>query len=345
MNIFITGATGFIGGKIIEDLLPQSDKIFVLARSEKKALELLEQFTEEQQKQIQVLYGDITYPDLGLSTYVQEKLEDQIDVLYHMAALVKFDQELKEELFAINYEGTKNTLKLAEKIKVKRFLHVSTAYTLGKIDSGEEKLYPLETPFFNPYEESKRLAEHEVFKYKDKMEVSIFRPAIVVGDSETGEANSAFTLYGFMRGIEVFNKRMKRRKTGESVYRVIADLMATSNFVPVDYVCKVLVAGLQHAEREKIYHIVNTNPPKNLMILDYIRERLDFPELTVTESLEGLREEEQYLNQLLAVFHVYLNRNIRFVAENTESLLKKAGENLLNMDEAMLKRIIMGYTS
>ena len=119
-----------------------------------------------------------------------------IDKFYHLAALVKFNFELADELFQINYTGTQHAIELAKKLNSKHFLYVSTAYTIGEKELAYEELHPVDTPTNNPYEASKVQAEHLVAQEKD-MATSIIRPAIIIGDSVTGEADSKFTLYGF----------------------------------------------------------------------------------------------------------------------------------------------------
>lgn len=347
MTIFLTGATGFLGGKLLQNLLTTSNEsLFVLARDMKKAERLRHTFPKEHQKRIHLLQGDITKSNFGLSDKTITELQNNVQTFYHLAALVKFDEDLRDTLFAINYDGTKNALELASLLSVKNFFYVSTAYTVGKHKLGTEKLYPMEKAGHNPYEESKVQSEHLAFSYTDQMNVSIFRPSIIVGDSETGEADSEFTLYGFMRALEVFKKRVSRNsKNAEVVYRVVADKNATSNLVPVNYVADVLAVANKNAESGKIYNITNPLPESNHTILSVIKDALDFQKLEIAEQLQDfeMTKEELWLNDMIQVFYSYLSRSFTFDDSNTQALLANTDIAHLTMDEAALKRIIYAY--
>jgi thioester reductase-like protein len=346
LNLFLTGATGFLGGKLIKNLLlDKQNEVFMLVRNVEKAEDLRDSFPSADQRRIHIFQGDITYPMGGLSLEDIEWLTNKIDAVYHLAALVKFDLDLRDELFAANYDGTKNILGLAAKLQAKSFYYVSTAYTVGTLTHGVEELYPEDGEFNNPYEESKVKSEHLVFSYRDQMDVSIFRPAIIVGDSKTGEADSQFTLYGFMRALAVFKRKTARKSGGTRTYRLVAAKNGTSNLVPVDYVADILSKAPQKAAADKIYHITNPNPPTNSELLHLLKEALDFQNLSVVEHTdEKLDEEEVRLNSLVDVFKVYLAGNLSFDDRNTQDLIRGTGVAHLNMTDDMIGMIIRaGY--
>lgn len=347
MNIFLTGATGFLGGKLIKNIVKESNHhIYVLARNMEKAENLRKTFSKDEQERIHFIEGDITSPYCGLASHQLEDLKDNVDIVYHLAALVKFDHDLRDELFSVNYDGTKHVLELATSCNVKKFYYISTAYTVGQNPIGLEKLYPTEGPFNNPYEESKVKSEHLVFSYQDQMDISIFRPAIIVGDSKTGEADSHFTLYGFMRALDIF-KRKTLRKPGskDTFYRVIASKEGTSNFVPVDYVADILGLAVENAKPNTIYNITNPNPPSNLEVLHMLKNALDFDHLSIVDDHKeyDLTEEEERLNQMVGVFRAYLESNIVFQDENTQALIEGTNVEHLNMTNETVEMIVDAY--
>nr|WP_204502027.1 SDR family oxidoreductase [Aquibacillus albus] len=347
MNIFLTGSTGFLGGKLMKNLLKDTNHhLFVLARNRQKASELKSTFTSTEQNRIHLLIGDITRPNCGLQAEQIKDLEGNVDCFYHSAALVKFDQHLRDELFAINYDGTKNALELARVMDVQKFYYVSTAYTVGQRSKGVEQLYSPAVSYNNPYEESKVKSEHLVFSYKNEMEVSIFRPSIIVGDSNTGEADSQFTLYGFMRALDVFKRKILRKETTlNTTYRIIANRAGTSNFVPVDYVAEVLSLALLNAEKNKIYHITNPKPPSNWELINMFKQALSFDRLSIVENFENykLSAEEEKLNRMVDVFKVYLATNIEFEDHNTQKLIHNTQVTHLNMSNDTIQMIINAY--
>jgi thioester reductase-like protein len=346
LNLFLTGATGFLGGRLIKNLLQdKQNEIYILVRNVQKAETLRDSFPTADQRRIHIYQGDITQPMAVLSPDDIEWLTNKIDAVYHLAALVKFDLDLRDELFAANYDGTKHILELASQLKTRKFYYVSTAYTVGTLPHGVEDLYPTDGTFNNPYEESKVKSEHLVFSYRDKMDVSIFRPAIIVGDSKTGEADSQFTLYGFMRALAVFKRKTARRSNEDRTYRLLAAKEGTSNLVPVDYVADILSLAPQKAEKDKIYHITNPNPPTNAELLQMVKEALEFHSLSVVESSdEQLDEEEIRLNSLIDVFKVYLAGNLKFDDGNTQELIQGTDVGHLEMSDEMIEMIIRaGY--
>jgi thioester reductase-like protein len=346
LNLFLTGATGFLGGKLIKNLLQdKQNEVYILVRNVEKAENLRDSFSPADQQRIHIFQGDITYPKARLSLEDIEWLTNKIDAVYHLAALVKFDLDLRDELFAANYDGTKHILELASSMQVKKFYYVSTAYTVGTLTHGVEELYPTDGRFNNPYEESKVKSEHLVFLYQDQMDVSIFRPAIIVGDSKTGEADSQFTLYGFMRALSVFKRKLARRKKCEKNYRLVAAKEGTSNLVPVDYVANILSVASQKAKANEIYHITNPNPPTNFALLEILKEALEFSNLSAVEDTANytLDEEEERLNNMVDVFKVYLSGNITFDDKNTQKLIKDTHISHLNMDNSIIEMIIHSY--
>ena len=345
MNIFLTGATGFLGGRLIQNLSREGHTLYVLARNLEKAEQLIQK-TADLKGSIHIIQGDITVPHLGITKEAEKELLNKIDVFYHMAALVKFDLDLKEELFQINYSGTKHALDAAKKMGVSHFYYVSTAYTLGKDEYAKEELHSLDRAFNNPYEESKCKAEHLCMEYKDSYHITILRPAIIIGDSKTGEADSKFTLYGLLRSLEVFKKRFQRKGINDRIFHLLCEEGSTQNLVPVDYVADVLSGVLRKGRENNIYHITNSQPPLSADVFQIMREKagLEIYKLAPYDYERYLNEEEKMLNSVIEVYKNYLNRNIKFDDSNTQQLLQEVDGNPLNMDIAMIKRIIGGYS-
>ncbi|MHA6260262.1 SDR family oxidoreductase [Sporosarcina sp. CAU 1771] len=345
MTIFLTGSTGFLGGKLLKNLLDTTDHtLFVLVRDIEKGERLVSELPNGDR--IRLLQGDITKPLCGLDANEIEELTAQVDLFYHLAALVKFDEELREELFSINFEGTRHALELAKLLQAKKFFYISTAYTVGKRDSGVEELYPMDSNIHNPYEESKVDSEHLAFSYSDVMDVSIFRPSIIVGDSETGEADSEFTLYGFMRALDVFKRRILRSSDNPGrIYRLVGGKATTSNLVPVNYVADILALAATKAEPGLIYNIINPEPPTNNQLLDLIKNALSFDQLEIIESAEPglLTTEEERLNDMISVLYAYLSRSFEFDDSNTQILIQDSSIQHLKMTEETMQMIINAY--
>lgn len=345
MNILLTGATGFVGKQLTLRLLSKGHTVYALARNERKAEALVAAVPANLQEQLVIMEGDISKEEVGVSKENIDRLNNQIDTVYHIAAYLSFDDDEKEKTFAINVDGTRNILELSKKIAVKNFYHVSTAYTLGDQLYAKEELHSLDNQFVNYYEESKCHAEHLVFDYKDHFNINIYRPAIIVGDSRTGEAETTFALYGVIRSFEIMKKRMERQKDNEQQnIRFLCSKNTAQNLVPVDYVVDVLVAGLTHGERNTIYHITNSNPPSNQFVFETLKSELDFHqiELVPTSYADKLTDQEVKFNEPMEVFHKYLDKTLTFDDSNTKALLEASDGKPLDMNETVLRTIISG---
>lgn len=344
MKLFITGGTGFLGTELIKKLLAENHHVYVLVRSKKKLAALLETIPDVYHSRLEAVEGNISSTNLGIQEDVKESLKYTIDAFYHSAALLSFDPKDADKLYEVNYLGTKNTLEFAKEMGVSSYYYISTAYTLGKQNKALETLHTSTSGYHNAYEDTKSQGEHLVMSYSDKMKVSIFRPAIIVGHSQTGECDSSFGLYGFIKGIEVFNKRQSRsgKNTSNQRFRIVADPCGTQNIVPVDYVVDVLYAGLHGAENSQIYHITNPAPPTNLEIFQMICSLLNISNIDVVSGEQELSVEEELLNGFISSFAPYMNTTLEFSVKNTAALLKKVELSVLNMDKDMLERIIYG---
>lgn len=347
MNVLLTGATGFLGTDIAERLAKKGHTVYTLIRNEAKANDWLRTLSSKTQEAVRFVIGDLMKPSGGLTETRITALSGEIDSVIHSAAYLSFDASERDRVFQINYDGTKELLHLADRLDVKTFLHVSTAYTLGRDNAGVESLYaPDNRDFVNAYEESKCYAEHEVMAYQDRFHVAVLRPAIIVGNSKTGEADSTFGLYGVMRAVELMKRHVqkKHRSTLDSFKIVISEKDKT-HLVPVDYVADIVTGALTNSSNGSIYNITNPSPPTNGMIMSAIRDGFNFKELewisfNETDQLSKL---EQKMNEPLAVFEPYLNRTIDFADKNTKVLLERMHLSSLAMDRDMLDRIVSGF--
>ncbi|MCA0972497.1 SDR family oxidoreductase [Halobacillus litoralis] len=343
MNILLTGSTGFVGKQLTLKLLQKGHHVYALVRNQRKADGLKEVVPFGFREQLHIIDGNIANEKAGLSQGELEALKGQIDAVYHIAAYLSFDDEEKDRLYDVNVEGTRHILDLAKELEVAKFFHVSTAYTLGDQQEASEELHSLDRPFLNYYEKTKCEAEHLVFRYKEDFDVSIFRPSIIIGDSETGEAESTFALYGIIRSFNLMKRRMERQQSAVKQKVKFVCLEDTAqNIIPVDHVVKGLVAGLEHAETETIYHLTNDHPPTNAEVFRLLKEELDFHDVDLVSpaDVHELSEQEMKFNEPLSVFQEYLKKTIHFDDTNAKELFERSGVAPVHVTEDVLRTVI-----
>uniref|UniRef100_A0A673GLE2 Fatty acyl-CoA reductase n=1 Tax=Sinocyclocheilus rhinocerous TaxID=307959 RepID=A0A673GLE2_9TELE len=158
-NVLITGATGFMGKVLLEKLLrscPGVKAAYVLVRpkaghapeariADMINCKLFDRLREEQPdfaEKIVAVNSDLTQPDLDLSTEDQETLTGCINIVFHCAATIRFNEPLKDAM-QLNVLATQKMVNLAHRIKhLEVFIHVSTAYAHCDRELIEEVVYP-----------------------------------------------------------------------------------------------------------------------------------------------------------------------------------------------------------
>lgn len=240
MQIFFTGFPGFIGKRLVRKILqaePEASFHFLIQENMRAtAKAVTNQLKHEFPKaSFQIYAGDITHEKLGLSEKDYEYLSSETTDIFHLAAIYDLSTP-KSVAYKVNVEGTKNILNFARQCpKLRKLVYFSTCYVAGKrtglvledeLEQGQD--------FKNHYESTKYLAEVEVRKAMKELPIIVIRPAIVVGDSQTGETQKFDGPYFIMKYLDTLYFGMPLPYIGESP--------APFNIVPVDFVEDASVA-------------------------------------------------------------------------------------------------------
>ena len=241
MQYVVTGGTGFIGRRVVSQILSHRDdaEVWVLVRRE--SLGRFERLASDGDhpwgERAKPLVGDLTAPDLGLTDDAIAEL-GTVDHVVHCAAIYDITAA-EDDQRAANVEGTRAVIDLA--LRLGATLHHVSSIAVAGTHRGEftEDDFDVAQDLPTPYHQTKFEAELLV-RSTQGLQYRVYRPAVVVGDSRTGEMDKVDGPYYFF-GILAKLARLPRFTP-----MVLPDTGRT-NIVPVDFVVDALVA-LMHAD-------------------------------------------------------------------------------------------------
>lgn len=253
MQYFVTGATGFIGKRLVKKLLERKGSVvYFLLRKESagKVAELRSYWGVSAARAVPV-FGDLTARKLGVTTEDVKKLKGQIDHFHHLAAVYDLSADTESQV-AVNIEGTRNTVEFAKAIDAGHFHHVSSIAAAGLYEGVFredmfEEAEGLDHPYFLTKHESEKIVRQDC-----KMPWTVYRPAMVVGDSQTGEMDKIDGPYYFFKLIQRMRQLLPpwMPAVGLEGGRV--------NIVPVDFVVNAInVISHQPSIGKKCFHLVD----------------------------------------------------------------------------------------
>lgn len=250
--VLLTGATGFLGQYLLHDLMNLGVKVAVVVRPSKKLsaferieniMQRWEQLTGSPLPRPVLLEGDIK-ADKILSDEDQAWAKNNVDAIIHNAAILKFDGDETTEPWTTNVGGTQNVVQLAQDIAVDNLQYVSTAYVCG-IQNGRALETSLDNSqqFRNIYERSKFVAE-KVIRESGIPNITVFRPAVIVGDSENGFTCSYHGLYVYLRLMAMLIPQQARDENGVAITPIKLPIRGDEkrNLVPVNWVSEIITS-------------------------------------------------------------------------------------------------------
>ncbi|CAG9794548.1 unnamed protein product [Diatraea saccharalis] len=299
-SILITGATGFLGKILMEKLLrscPGVENLYLLVRQKRgkdiytrieeifddPVFNRLKEEVPKFRHKVLVIPADCEAAGLGLTLSDRQILTEKVNIIFHSAATVKFDEHLRAAFYT-NARAPLHLLRLARDIKkLDVMIHISTVYSNSHLQYVEEKYYPCDIScdelqkeidkmtdseidkdlprllgaWPNTYTFTKALAEEELRTTAGDIPVGIFRPAIVTSTAKEPIKCWLDNMYG-PNGVAAGSV------TG--ILRTLqCDEDVTAEIVPVDYVvnCLMVAAVSVHATYK-------TSPPPEPPIFNYV---------------------------------------------------------------------------
>lgn len=259
-TVLVTGFPIYIARRLVRELVLAGDHVLVLHR-EKFARDV-EPFVSELNAEAaavgsgraEPLWGDILDLDLGLSGPELRRIQDEVEEVHHLAALQYLGGETRK-MRLVNVEGLREMLEVALGMKkLQRFCHWSTAFVAGDRDGVVlEAELDVGQRHRNRFEASKAEAERLARAAMAKLPITIFRPAILVGDSETGEVQRFDGPYILMNAIV--------NAPANVAVPLPADGRFPLHLVPADYVVRAAAALARHPDAVgATFHLVDPEP-------------------------------------------------------------------------------------
>jgi len=347
MNYFVTGGTGFLGHNLIERLLERKGDIYVLVRSGSRSkLDKLKKGWGKQGKRVFPVTGDLEKPWLGVPAAKRKQLEGKIGHVFHLGAIYDLKAGSAEQE-ATNIAGTLNAIRFAEDIKAKRFHHMSSIAAAGLYpgtfhEDMFEQAEGLDHPYFRTKHESEAIVRKDC-----SVPWRIYRPGIVVGNSETGEIDKIDGPYYFFKMIQ------KMRRSMPAWMPAIGLEGGRLNIVPVDFVVKA-VDHIAHKAGEdyKCFHLTDPKPARIGEVLNLFAEAAHAPKMTmridarlfsyipsvIKQSLRMLPPAKRISRQIMDNLGIppevlrFINYPTKFDCRETERALKNTGIEVPPLD-------------
>jgi len=263
MAYFVTGATGFIGRRLVERLLGQRQgDVYVLVR--RRSMGRLDDLIAGWRvlagaaaaKRVKPVIGDLRAPLLGVEQEEVNELRGKIANFFHLAAVYDMTAPAERNT-AVNVGGTTHAVELARALEAEHLHHVSSIAVAGEYkglfaESMFEEGQKLPSPYHRTKFESERIVREQPY-----VPWRVYRPGVVVGDSQTGEMDKIDGPYYFFKAIQ-----QARRVVPEWMPLLGLDLGMT-NVVPVDWVA----SALDHIAHEpgldgRAFHLTDPRPQR-----------------------------------------------------------------------------------
>ena len=347
----LTGATGLVGRYLVRELLEAGLPLAVVARSSKleSAAERFDAVMRYWESEVGfalprpiVLEGNLCSPGLGLSDDDRRWVAEHCGAVVHCGASMIFREDQHGEPFRTNVGGVENLLQFCREAGLRRFHHVSTAYICGlrngqilesEVDVGQE--------LGNVYEQSKLRAEKLVRQADFLDELTIYRPASVVGDFRTGFVTSAHGFYLPLQLAHIVADKINVRDMNERFMGLLG-LRGDEgkNLVPVDWLAKAIATIVaEPALHGRTYHLASARPVAVATIQRLIQQAIEtyHPNPLRTSGGADLSIYESLFQEYMRIYQSHWRDDPKFDLTNTRDALPQLP--CPELDEEALLRI------
>src|SRR3954452_19475258 len=234
MAYFVTGASGFIGRYLVQELLDNRDgDIHVLVRAgSQPRMERLGR-RGGHSKRLHLVKGDLTEAALGVDRDWADEHRGKIDHFFHLAAI--YDMTASDEQNeTLNVGGTRNAIELASDLDAGCFHQVSSIAASGDYRGfWDETMFDVDQGLPSPYHRTKFESE-KIVREESAVPWRIYRPSMVIGHSETGAMDKVDGPYYFFPSLKLLRDFLPAWTP------LVGVDLGDTNVVPVDYVAKAM---------------------------------------------------------------------------------------------------------
>ena len=254
MGYFVTGATGFIGRHFVQELVDHREgTIFVLCRE--ASLDRMQSLVQSWgSNRVVPVVGDLSSEALGVATDWVAEHRGDIDHFFHLAAIYDMtaDDATNQTL---NVGGTRHALELAEALEVGCFHQVSSVAAAGEYPGVfDETMFDEGQHLPSPYHRTKYESE-KIVRTESTVPWRVYRPAIVVGHSESGAMDKVDGPYYYFSMMKLMRDNLP------AWLPLVGVDLGDTNVVPVDYVAKAMDHLGHLPDRDgEAFHLVNPEP-------------------------------------------------------------------------------------
>jgi thioester reductase-like protein len=302
VNYFVTGATGFVGRHLVQELLRRDGTVYALVREGSRGrLDELKSRWDGGER-VEPVVGDLSKEALGIDDFGQK-----IDHLFHLAAI--YDMAASDEdMMRANVEGTRHVVEFANAGDVARFHHTSSIAVAGDwrgpwletmFDEGQGHPHAYHRSKF----ESEKLVRDQI-----QAALRVYRPGIVVGHSQTGEMDKIDGPYYFFKLIQ------KLRYALPQWFPLIGPEGNKVNLVPVDFVARAM-DHIGHLSDDQVhgntFHLTDPEPLTRGRVLNTFAKAAHAPVMTarLDPKMKGIipKPARQVVRQIPAVKRIRRN--------------------------------------
>jgi len=303
-NILLTGATGYLGSRVLFELAADSElNLYCIVRNRKNAYNQIEFYLGKQGleidlDQIYLIEGDVSQKNFGMNLDLYESLTNKIDTVFHLAAQVNLIlpyQKLKD----VNVKGTLEVLFFCLR-GIRKYLHYASTLSVLVSSNDPRKVFSEDridysSEVYGGYAESKWVSEKILLNAIESGcdFIRIYRFGLITGDSKSGFSKKEDFFTQFLEFI------LKYR-----ILPKLDDLDLKVDMTPLDYAAYRFISIAKSQSNSRIFHIANLKSLTIYDLLEYLK-RLEIPikQISKNEFLEyilNLDKEESYFYLLIA---------------------------------------------